>query len=127
MDTLSSISSTTIQNSGFAQAQPPKAVAPETEATSHTNAAPESKTTQTKLPEHEAVQKVTDAAKNINEFFQMSKRSLEFNVDKTSGHVVMQIVDSHTHELISQIPGEDAIKLAKRLDEVTGLLFKARA
>lgn len=83
-------------------------------------------TTQSSLSKDDD-QKVSDAVKDINSFFQMAERSLEFNVDKTSGRVVMQIVDTNTHELISQIPGEDVIKLAKRLDEVTGLLFKAQA
>jgi uncharacterized FlaG/YvyC family protein len=41
--------------------------------------------------------------------------------------MVMQIKDSKTNELIRQIPGEDALMLAKRLDDVKGVLFKARA
>ena len=39
----------------------------------------------------------------------------------------MQIKDTKTNEVIRQIPGEDALKLAKQLDEVTGVLFKAQA
>lgn len=125
MDTLSSITANTVQNSGFAQAPPPKINNdPEAPISTVTNITP---ATQTKAPEQGNSQKVADAVKDINSFFQMTERALEFNVDKTSGRVVMQIRDSKTHELISQIPGEDVIKLAKRLDEVTGLLFKAQA
>ena len=39
----------------------------------------------------------------------------------------MQIRDIKSNELIRQIPAEEVLKLAKRLDDLTGILFKAQA
>jgi flagellar protein FlaG len=76
-------------------------------------------------PEHK--QDISNAVKDINNFFQMSQRSLDFSLDEASGHMVLQIKDTVTNEVIRQIPGEEALVLAKRLDDLTGLLFKAQA
>lgn len=72
-------------------------------------------------------QRVQDAVKGINEFFQSVRRTLQFTVDKDTGRTVIQIRDSQTNEVIRQIPQEDVLKLAKRLDEVQGLLFQEKA
>jgi flagellar protein FlaG len=82
------------------------------------------------LPEQkdpENKQQISSAIKDINSFFQKEQRSLAFSVDTGSGQLVMQIRDTKTNELIRQIPGEDVLKLAKRLDDLTGVLFKAQA
>lgn len=83
-----------------------------------------------KLPEQkdqENQQQVSSAIKDISSFFQMAQRSLEFSLDDVSGQMVMQIKDTETNRVIRQIPGEDVLKLAKRLDDLTGVLFKAQA
>lgn len=72
-------------------------------------------------------QQISNAVKDINSFFQNTQRSIGFSLDETSGNMVMQIKDIKTNEVIRQIPGEDALKLAKQLDDLTGILFKARA
>lgn len=83
-----------------------------------------------KLPEQkdqENKQQISNAVKDINNFFQLTQRSLGFSIDEDSGHTVMLIKDTETNELIRQIPGEDVLKLAKQLDDLTGKLFKAQA
>jgi flagellar protein FlaG len=72
-------------------------------------------------------QQISSAVKDISSFFQAEQRSLAFSLDTDSGQLVMQIRDIKTNELIRQIPGEDVLKLAKRLDDLTGVLFKAQA
>lgn len=72
-------------------------------------------------------QEISNAVKEINTFFQTTHRFLGFSVDEASGEMVMQIRDTQTNELIRQIPGEDVLRLAKQLDSLTGILFKARA
>lgn len=82
------------------------------------------------LPEQkdqENKQQISNAVKDINNFFQLTQRSLGFSIDEDSGHMVMLIKDTETNELIRQIPGEDVLKLAKQLDDLTGKLFKAQA
>ncbi|MEY3807730.1 MAG: hypothetical protein RI893_706 [Pseudomonadota bacterium] len=76
-------------------------------------------------PEHK--QEITNAVKDINQFFQAAQRTLDFSLDDASGRMVMQIRDTTTNEVIRQIPSEDALLLAKKLDGLTGLLFKAQA
>lgn len=127
MDTLKAVSAPPIQSYGLVQAPPKKdqqsggsviAVATTTEAI------------QVKLSEQKDPndpQQISNAVKDINNFFQLTQRSLGFSMDEASGHMVMQIKDTETNEVIRQIPGEDVLKLVKRLDDVTGVLFKAQA
>ncbi|WP_044870403.1 flagellar protein FlaG [Pseudomonas sp. LFM046] len=67
------------------------------------------------------------AASSIQEFVQSIRRNLNFNVDDSSGRVVVQVTDSESGEVIRQIPSEDALKLAESLSEMRSLLFKAEA
>jgi len=124
MDTLQAVSSSPYPEPEFVA--PKKSVEAEgsikaaTKTPAPIQALPESQNTDNK-------QQITNAVKDINHFFQMAQRSLEFTIDEASGHMVMQIKDTQTNEVIRQIPGEDALKLAKQLDDVKGVLFKANA
>jgi flagellar protein FlaG len=40
---------------------------------------------------------------------------------------VVKVVDNDTKEVIRQIPSEEMLKIAKYIDEITGLLFKDMA
>ena len=127
MDTLKSVSAHATQSSGLVQSPAKK-----NEDTGGTVSAVASASTaiQVKLPEPnelENKQQISSAVNEINSFFQTAQRSLGFSVDETSGHMVMQIKDTKTNEVIRQIPGEDVLKLVKRLDDLTGVLFKAQA
>jgi len=77
--------------------------------------------------EQENQQQIASAVKNISNFFQAEQRSVAFNLDTDSGKMVMQIRDIKSNELIRQIPSEEVLKLSKRLDDLTGILFKAQA
>lgn len=68
-----------------------------------------------------------EAVKGLNEFFQSVRRTLQFSLDQESGRMVVQIKDLDTNKVIRQIPGEDVLKLAKRLDEIRGLIFEEKA
>jgi flagellar protein FlaG len=70
---------------------------------------------------------VAAAASSIQEFVQSIRRNLNFDVDDSSGRVVVQVTDSMSGEVIRQIPSEDALKLAESLSEMRSLLFKAEA
>lgn len=75
----------------------------------------------------DAKRPVEQAVKDINEFFQNIRRTLEFKLDQDSGRMVVQIKDAETKQVIRQIPEEYVLKLAKQLDEVKGLLFEDKA
>ena len=56
-------------------------------------------------------------AKKLNEHVQSVHRELEFSVDKASGKTVIKVIDLETKEVIRQIPGDEALKVAKKLNE----------
>ncbi|WAG77616.1 flagellar protein FlaG [Metapseudomonas furukawaii] len=77
--------------------------------------------------ESEEREPVEAAASNLREFAQTIRRNLNFDVDDSSGRVVVLVTDSESGEVIRQIPSEDALKLAESLSEIRSLLFKAEA
>lgn len=70
---------------------------------------------------------VSDAVSKINQYVQNMERTLEFQVDEDSGRTVIKVFDRESEELIRQIPGELALKLAQKLnDDEPSLLFSAK-
>jgi flagellar protein FlaG len=124
MDTLKAVSSPPYRGSGSATA-PTKLDGPVNAVA--TSTAPVLVIASSEQPDQENKQQINNAVNDINNFFQMTQRSLGFSLDESSGKMVMQITDTETHEVIRQIPGEDVLKLAKHLDDLTGVLFKAQA
>lgn len=72
-------------------------------------------------------QSLADAISSVEDFVQNMNRDLEFNLDKTSGEVIVKIVDRSSGDVIRQIPSEDMLKLASRLKEARSLLFESKA
>jgi len=67
------------------------------------------------------------AVKTLNQSPQMTERSLEFSIDKTSDKVVVKIVDRKTGEVIRQIPSKETLALAQELKKGAAHLFSAKA
>jgi len=74
--------------------------------------------------EFEAVQQ---SAQKLNDFVLPYNNSLNFSVDRDSGRLIVKVIDNETQEVIKQIPGEDAIKLARSLEQLQGLLVRQKA
>jgi len=53
--------------------------------------------------------------------------NLQFAMDKEAKDLVVKVTDKKSGELIRQIPSEDVLRLRKKLEEVTGLLFDEKA
>lgn len=53
--------------------------------------------------------------------------NLQFAMDKVAEDIVVKVTDKKSGDLIRQIPSEDVIKLRKKLEEVSGLLFDKKA
>lgn len=75
---------------------------------------------------------VEQAVSDIKDFVQNISRDLEFSVDDQSGRVIVTVLDSETQEVIRQIPPEEAVDLARKLQEQMGtesggLLFQDNA
>jgi flagellar protein FlaG len=69
-------------------------------------------------------QEIDTAVENVNNFFQTVNRTLAFKLDEDSENMVVQVTDSETKEVVRQIPSEEFLKLAQRLEEFRGLLFE---
>ena len=53
--------------------------------------------------------------KQIESFLKGNERSLSFSVDEATGRTVISVRDAASGELIRQIPGEDALRVARAL------------
>ncbi|WP_230390514.1 flagellar protein FlaG [Reinekea sp. G2M2-21] len=70
---------------------------------------------------------VEQAVAKLNDYVQNTQRKLEFQIDDDSGETVVRVYDKHSEELIRQIPNEEALELAKRLNQEEPLmLFSAQ-
>lgn len=61
------------------------------------------------------------AVKQINENEQIVQRELKFSIDEGSGKTVIRIMDLATNKVIRQIPNEEVLIFARRLNEGTNL------
>ena len=63
----------------------------------------------------------------LREQVQNLQRDLSFSVDDSSGEVVVRVVDGESGKVVRQIPSEELLRLAERLDEMRSLLFEGKA
>lgn len=81
------------------------------------------------LKETESTTKDKDAnlmqvANELTEMVSMMQKGLKFSVDEESGKQVIKVQDVSSGDIIRQIPSEEALKLAEKLSEVSGILMK---
>jgi flagellar protein FlaG len=70
---------------------------------------------------------IVSAVTKLNDFVQNEKRDLEFVVKDEAGVSVVKITNRKSGELIRQIPGDEVIDLARKLNELEPLrLFSAQ-
>ena len=61
-------------------------------------------------------------AKQIEAYLRSNGRSVEFSVDADSGRTIVSVRDKETGELIRQIPGDEVLRIAQAMKELTSLL-----
>ena len=66
---------------------------------------------------------IKETAEKLNKKFELFDSSLKIEFDKDTGIKVVKIIDNETKQVIRQIPPETMLKIAKYIDEITGLLF----
>jgi flagellar protein FlaG len=79
------------------------------------------KVNQTSKVDSEELNKAVD---DISASMDLMQKGLAFKVDEDSGVQVVKVIDVKTGDLIRQIPNEEALEIAKKLNEVAGLLMK---
>lgn len=64
---------------------------------------------------------------DMQDFVQSVSRDISFQLDDSSGRMVVNVTERNSGEVIRQIPSEEALQLAENLSEIRSLLFKAEA
>ena len=64
---------------------------------------------------------VASAVTKLNDFAQHIERDLEFSVINEAGISVVNVINRHSRELIRQIPGDEAVDLARKLNDQDAL------
>ena len=70
---------------------------------------------------------VSQALKNINNLLESRSQDLEFSVDSASARTIVKVVDKNTQEVIRQMPTQEALEIAKALDQLHSLLIRQTA
>ncbi len=75
-----------------------------------------------------------EAAREVSEFLNASRRGLEFSVDEKAGRTVVKVMDIKEEKVIRQIPTEEVLQLAQKVRELKeelsgkiGMLFESKA
>ena len=74
-----------------------------------------------------SVDQVKQAVEDINKSMKSLSQGLEFSIDTDSKRTVVKVIDPQTREVIRQMPSEQALDIAKALDQVLGKLIKEKA
>ncbi|MCJ7616219.1 MAG: flagellar protein FlaG [Desulfobacterales bacterium] len=86
---------------------------------------PEQKAKEPEIKAEKSEMKISQALLNDvqHEIQKMYNIGLQFSVHKTTGRTIVKVVDKETEKLIREIPSEDLLNLADKLDEMIGILF----
>lgn len=71
--------------------------------------------------------KVAEIVEKMNKELEKVDTSIEFKVHETDGigqnKVSIKVVEKDSNKVIAEIPSEEAIEFAEKMEEITGLLF----
>lgn len=66
---------------------------------------------------------VETAAAQLESYLKASNRELHFQVDDESGEVIVRVRDASSGEVIRQIPSEEALRMARALQDKSPALL----
>jgi len=69
------------------------------------------------------VPKMESVRRQIDTFLRSTNLALQFRVDDATGRMVVSVTDANTGEVIRQVPGEEALRMAERIDAQIGALL----
>lgn len=72
-------------------------------------------------------EEIEELAKFLNDSVDLFNISIHFELNQDIDRVVVQVTDKNTGEIIRQIPSDELIALAERLNEMVGVLFNETA
>lgn len=63
-------------------------------------------------------------AEAMDQYIRSIQRDLEIKIHQETGRIVVRVISHETGEVIREIPPEDMLKLAEKMDEMTGGLLQ---
>jgi flagellar protein FlaG len=66
------------------------------------------------------------AIRELNDYVQSLRRTINFEIDESSGRTIVRVLNQQTGELIRQIPSEEALAIARHLDAVQGVIVRKK-
>jgi flagellar protein FlaG len=70
---------------------------------------------------------LAEVVEQLSEVVTLMNKGLAFSVDEDSGSAIVKVMDIDTGDIIRQIPSDEALELAQKLQDVKGLLMKTQA
>jgi flagellar protein FlaG len=74
-----------------------------------------------------AIPKIESVTRQIDTFLRSINKSLQFRVDQATGQMIVTIRDDETGEVIRQVPGEDAVRIAQRIEDTLSAMLDEKA
>jgi flagellar protein FlaG len=71
-----------------------------------------------------SIERVADA---LEHYFEASQRDLQIQIHERTGRIMVKVVTKNDGKVVREIPPEDLLDLAARMDEMVGLLFDKNA
>ncbi|MFO7784309.1 MAG: flagellar protein FlaG [Thermodesulfobacteriota bacterium] len=78
-------------------------------------------------PTQEGRAKIERIAEAMDNYVKSVQRDLNIRVDHESGKVMVKVLSRETGEVIREIPPEELLKLAARMEEMAGMLLNESA
>ncbi len=72
----------------------------------------------------QALQQVAD---RLTQAVGMTGQQVQFSVDDATGKTVLRVTDAESGAVLRQIPGDEALSLARILDRMQGVLIRQKA
>ena len=63
-----------------------------------------------------------ESVQSANERLAVYNQKLEIGIDGATGAIVVKVSDSDTGETLRQIPSEEALRITRNIDSLTGIL-----
>ncbi|MFN0162075.1 MAG: flagellar protein FlaG [Burkholderiales bacterium] len=67
---------------------------------------------------------VPEAVNAANRALAMESTRLRFDIDSSNDRMIVRIVDGETGQVLRQMPSEEMLALARRLDRIQGMLLR---
>lgn len=67
--------------------------------------------------------KIGRIAETMDSYVQSIQRDLKIQVDENTGKIIVKVISRESGKVIREIPSEQLLDLAARIEEMTGILF----